>query len=86
MVKNKQRGGDFNILGDDLDKIHNYLLTLNADTQLELVKSYKRFLLIIHPDRGGNTEMFQIIGSPELEGTFLYYLKNIEINNPQQVF
>ena len=63
MVKNKQRGGDFNILGDDLDKIHNYLLTLNADTQLELVKSYKRFLLIIHPDRGGNTEMFQIIGS-----------------------
>ena len=26
MVKNKQRGGDFNILGDDLDKIHNYLL------------------------------------------------------------
>jgi len=86
MVKSKQRGGDFNVLGDDLDKIHNYLLTLNADTQLELVKSYKRFLLIIHPDRGGNTEMFQIIGSPELEGTFLYYLKIIETDNPQQVF
>ena len=29
--------------------------------------------------------MFQILGSPQTEHTFLYYLKTLEINNEEEV-
>lgn len=81
----KQQGGDFSIKDGHLDKIHRYLSELKIKNSItgreHLLGSYKKFLLLIHPDRGGETELFQIFGSPITEGTFLYFLKRIEPNN-----
>ena len=87
--KKKQVGGDFIVDRGDLEKIHTYLLNLLSKgiikSETSIIESYKRFLTIIHPDKGGNTEMFQILGSPQTEHTFLYYLKTLEINNEEEV-
>jgi hypothetical protein len=60
--KQTQFGGDFVLQGDQLSKIHDCFKNQISNGKIneeEFITTSRKLLLILHPDRGGDTELFQ---------------------------